>query len=416
MVAALVYTDAEPAILRGIHEAAAFAWMFLGGSAIVYFYLFSEHGAPSRAETTRMATHLALWAVAGAGIVVTLGSGSFTGREYAPYHPVFSVMILTGWMLFAWNVLGRTGGRLRGMPVYVYMWTVSLFLFVVTFTEAHLYLTNWLSDRPIRDLQIQWRANGTMVGAFNQMIYGGVMYLGCRMAGDEDYPHSRLAWMLFCVGVINTFTNYGHHTFHLPQSAWVHWVAFLISMAEVVILAKVCLDILQLLKRPARGEGLQVPDAFLRSTTWWIFALLAMALLISVPPVNALIHGTHVVVAHSMASMIGIDSMILWLGASYILYTALGSDHPVVTGASMRRAVPVINVSLFVFWIAFIVHGLAVGWSRYASPSAVDFSLVLKYFPIAMAASGFLMAFAILWMIGRWTVALHTEGVRTPTA
>ena len=422
MAVALTYTGAEPALrsvgitlqhLRGVHEAAAFGWMFIGGAALVYLYLFSEYGSPTAAETRRLTAHVALWGSAGLGIVITLLAGRFTGREYAPYHPVFSLMIVAGWVLFAWNVLGRTRGRLLGMPVYVYMWTVSLFLFVITYAEAHLYLTDWLAHRPIRDLQIQWRSNGTMVGAFNQLIYGGLMYVGCRMAGDEDYPRSGLAWALFCVGVINTFTNYGHHTFHLPQSAWVHWVAFLVSMAEVVILAKVCVDILGMLARPRFAHGLEVPDAFLRSTTFWLFALLAMALVISVPPVNALIHGTHVVVAHSMASMIGIDSMILWLGVSYAVYVLFGAEHPVVASGAVRRAIVLINLMLGVFWIAFIVHGLAVGWSRYASPSSLDLSLVFKWFPVVMAGSGFVLALAILWMIAVWWRALWGVAVGT---
>ncbi len=415
MASALTYTNLETAVravgltlqhLRGVHEAAAFGWMFLGGSALVYFYLFSTYGSPSADVRRRLIAHSLLWVTAGAGIVLTLLTGRFTGREYAPYHPAFSAMILAGWFLFAWNFFSLTRGRLRGQPTYIYMWSVSLILFVITYTEAHLYLFDWVSDQPIRDLQIQWRSNGTMVGAFNQMLYGTLLYVGCRIAGDEQYPHSRLAWALFSVGVINTFTYYGHHTVYLPQSAWVHWIAFVISMAEIVIFAKLCVDLVLMVRRPRKSDGLRVSDLFLRSTTVWTFLLLGMALVISIPPFNALIHGTHVVVGHSMVSMIGIDSMIIFVGFSFVVYTLLGDKHPVVTGSAVRRVIPGINILLAVLWLSFVVHGLAVGWSRYAGPTALDLSLVFKWFPVVMAVSGVLLGFALLDLVRFWARAL----------
>ncbi|MFQ5844077.1 MAG: cbb3-type cytochrome c oxidase subunit I, partial [Planctomycetota bacterium] len=317
----LAYTGYEPALrsagltlqrLRPVHTASAFGWVFLGGAAVVYFYLHRTFGPPSPSMRRRTICQTALWAAAGVGILATLLAGWSTGREYLGYHPVFSVPILIGWILFAWNYYQRVGISLRGRPVYVYMWSVAIALFVITYVEGHLYLLGFVSDRPVRDLAIQWKSYGTMVGSFNLLAYGSIMYVAGAIRGDDRYAYSRTAFALFCAGVLNTFTNYGHHTYHLPQSAWIHWISFVVSMLETIILLKVFRDLLALRRAAPATDDLRVPDRFVRSATLWTFLMLLLSVAIAVPPLNALIHGTHVVVAHSMGSMIGIDSMILW--------------------------------------------------------------------------------------------------------
>ena len=312
MAAALTYTGFEPVLrslgftlqhFRSVHDTFAFGWVFLGGAAVVYFYLYREYGEPSAAARKRIVWNVILWTVAGVGIVVTLLAGQFSGREYLGHHPIFSLLIIAGWFLFARNYFERSR-RLKGRPVYIYMWSVGILLFFVTFIEGHLYLLDAVSDRPVRDLAIQWKSAGTLVGAFNQIAYGSCMYIACCINGDDKYAYSRPAFALLWVGLLNTFANYGHHTYHLPQSAWIHWISFIVSMLEIVILAKVFLDLLALRRASAATNDFRVSDGFLRSTTAWIFLMLTLSLLISVPPLNALIHGTHVVVAHSMGGLI----------------------------------------------------------------------------------------------------------------
>ena len=261
LVAALVYSRYEPLLssrgvtlqqLRPIHETFAFAWVFLGGIAVVYFYLHNSFGPLTRAARRRVGLQLTLWVGAGTGILFSLAVGQFSGREYLGYHPAFSLLILLGWLLFAWNYFERVGLRLVGQPVYIYMWSVAIPLFVVTFLEAHLFLLDFVSDSPVRDIAIQWKSNGVMVGSFNLLAYGALMYIVGLVRSDDRYAHSRTAFALFCVGVLNTFTNYGHHTYHLPQSPWIHWISFVVSMLEFVILAKLFWDILALRRTQPR--------------------------------------------------------------------------------------------------------------------------------------------------------------------
>ncbi len=415
LAGAVVYTEYEPGLramgvtfqqLRPIHETYAFAWVFLGGVTVVHFFLLSKFGPLGPAARRRFYTQFILWAAAGAGIFITLSLGRFTGREYLGYQPIFSLLILAGWLLFACNYFLLVGFKLSGRPVYIYMWSVAIPLFVVTYVEGHLYLLERVSDQPVRDIALQWKSNGVLVGSFNLLAYGSLMYVVGLIRKDDSYAYSRTAFALFCVGVLNTFTNYGHHTYHLPQTPWIHWIAFVVSMLETIILAKLLFDVLGLRRAPCSPDDLQVPERFVRSATLWTFLMLMVSLLIAIPPLNALIHGTHVVVAHSMGSMLGINSMILLGAFAYAIRRLKGADHPVVNGPRVRGAVPWVNLFLVVFWLAFLTRGLVASMVRYLGPSAPDYSVVVQAFPGLVLISGAGLALSLLWVIGQWVRAL----------
>ncbi|MCZ6598518.1 MAG: cbb3-type cytochrome c oxidase subunit I [Planctomycetota bacterium] len=392
--------------LRPMHESCAFAWVFLGGVTVVHLWLLRTFGPLSPAMRRRMAAMLVLWTVAGVGILVSLLLGHFTGREYLGYHPFFSLLIAAGWILFAVNFYARVGASLRDRPVFVIMWWVAIPLFLITYAESHLYLFETVSVRPLRDLAIQWKANGAMVGSFNLLAYGSLVYVVGALQGSEAYARSRTAFLLLTVGLLNSFTNYGHHTYHLPQSAWIHWISFVVSMLELVILAKVLLDVLALVRRAPEPPEDGLTYAFVRSATLWTFLMLSLSIVIAIPPLNALIHGTHIVSAHVMGSMIGIDSMILWAGMVYVVRCLAGSDHVAVRGRAVRLAIPFLNVSFLVFLVTYLVRGVAAGWSRYAGPTAPDLSSFVAVFPVLMMSAGLVLMGAVLWMLAHWILAL----------
>lgn len=414
LAAALTYTGLEGLLrsagftlqhFRPIHATSAFAWVFLGSAAIVYLFLYRTSGPFSPAVRRRIAWHVGLWTAAGVGIVLTLLGGRFSGREYLGYHPVFAGLIVAGWILFMWNFFGRGDCRLRGKPAYVYMWSVGIPFFLITYTEGHLYLLDFVSERPLRDLAIQWKSAGTLVGSFNLLAYGSLMYIAACISGSERYAHSRTAFALFFIGLLNTFTNYGHHTYHLPQSPWIHWVSFVVSMLETIILAKVFLDLIRMMRGTPSADR-PVADRLIRSGTLWTFLMLVLAIAIAIPPLNALIHGTHVVVSHSMGAMIGIDSMILWAALTCLLEEVVGPDHPTIGGRRFRITIPTINVLLLVFLLAYLARGAVVGWARYLGASAPDPSPLLDAFPLVMALAGLGLAVAVLSMVLQWMGAL----------
>ncbi len=390
---------------RPIHESFAFAWIFLGGVAVVYYYLLSEHGPFGAAERLRFRVQMVLWSLAGAGILVSNLAGRFTGREYGAHEWPYALLIIAGWVLFGWNLYGRVGIDPRKRPVFVIMWMVSIPLFLLAYGESFLWMLDAVGMRPIKDLQVQWRSNGVLVGAFNQLAYGCLMYIGCRIRRDFGYAFCRLAFSLFAVGMLNTLTNYGHHTYHLPQSSWINWISFIVSMLEIAILAKVSMDVAGLTRaKPLEEKDLRMADGFARSTTLWIFLMLFLAMVIAIPPLNALVHGTHVIVAHSMGSMLGIDTMILLACLAYVLRAVAGREHPVVRGQGVAWTVPTLNWSIGIFWVTWITHGATRGLIRYRAANPDKFAFVGDVFPWLMVLSGLAMAGALTWLIGVWAL------------
>lgn len=391
--------------LRPLHTTFASSWLFLGAAAAAYKYLFDTFGEPTPGDMRRFKAHMTCWGLAGLAAVVTLALGITSGREYLGFHPLISAVIWGGWVLFAWTFLAKVRHGFFARPVYVYMWTVGMLLFLWTFAEGHAYLLPFVKHQPVADLQIQWKSCGTLVASFNQMVYGSLIYLAVKKTGDESIAQSKAAFGLLGIGMLNSFTNYTHHTYHLPQSHLVKWVAFSVSMLEIIILVQVFREVTAALRRRRRlyAAPAGVTDGFLTLSKRWNLFLLTLAIAISVPPWNALIHGTHVVMAHAMGSELAIDTYIL-LG--FFAY-ALGEIFPkrevrehLLDGPEMRRVVKGINLCLMALVAALLTSGLTTGYQRFLGRPVPEW---LAGFPYAFVACGLGLAYFLLRLIQLWT-------------
>lgn len=378
---------------HSIHTSFAVAWIYLAALAFLH-EIMHRHRRFSRAERRRITVQLGLWTLAGVGIAVTLAAKIYSGREYVEYHPAFGVLILGGWALFAWNFLLRVWRGFWSAPVYVFMWTISCGLFVFTYAEQNAWRLLPFGRYAVADIQLQWKSLGAMIGSFNLLVYGISMYLGERISGNRAYAQSKMGFALFGVGLLNSFTNYAHHTYHLPQSALVKWIAFVVSMLEVVILTRALFDLL----RPT-GCATAEPtptERFLASAKWWSLGNLVLAILISVPPLNTLIHGTLVVVAHAMGSTIGIDTMVLFAAVSALL-PAAQVERWLVVG---------LNLSLGLLVAALAGHGLVKGYVRYLGLAAPAWQGDLH---VLFVIGGLCSAAIMLVLITRWARALRAR-------
>ncbi|MBI2922355.1 MAG: hypothetical protein HYY18_14980 [Planctomycetes bacterium] len=413
-VAALAYTPLEPILraagltlqhLRPIHETFAFAWVVLGGVAVVYAWLVATGGPLSPAQQFRLTAQNWLWSAAGAGILVTLLAGRFTGREYAGFHPAFAAMILAGWLCFAWNFFGRARLTLRG-PAWVLMWAAAIPLFALSQLESQAWLLDAVSGRPLRDLALQWKANGTLIGAANLLAFGALLQISGRLRGDDAAGRSPAAFALFVLATLAAAADFGHHTFHLPQSAWIHRAGFAVSLLEIAVLAGILLE--GRVRTPA--PDVAVAARFRTSAALWTLFMLGLAVALTIPPLNAMLHGTHVVVAHAMGSLIGIDSMILWMAFAWLLREHAGPAHPTVRCPGIRAAVTFLDASLALFLAALLARGLAAASARALGTAAPDLSPVVAAFPWAMAVFGSAFASVAGWILVRWAVVFARSG------
>ncbi len=395
--------------LRPMHTTFVAAFIFLGGIAVVHRYLEDVAGPMGRAERLRLRVQVVLWAIAGLGIFVSLIAGIFSGREYIGFHPVLSIPIFLGWLCFAWNFFSHLGKGLLGRPVHVTMWAVGVLFFIYTFIEQHAWVMPGVFSDPLVDIRVQWKATGTLVGSFNLFVYGSMYFIACKISGDESYAHSRLAYALFGVGLLNSFTNFGHHTYHLPQSHTVKWISFVISMTEIIILARVVWDIAAMIKARLPGPA-NATQLFMNAAKWWTAFILVTAILISVPPVNALIHGTTVVMGHGMGAEIGIDAMALFAALSWMLSEivsrrGLGDGGlTVLESPRIRRGIIGLNLGAagLVGWLT--ISGLIIGVRRYDGLAPPE--LLSTVSPFILAFFGLVTANFLGNLINAWLLLL----------
>ncbi len=400
--------------LRPVHTAFAASWIFLGGVAVVHRFL-QDHGPPTPAVRLRLRIQVACWAIAGIGMLGTLLLGIGSGREYLGFHPIFSVLILVGWLCYAWNFFLIVGPRFWTGPVYLTMWGVGMIFFIVTFIEQHAYLIPGIFADPLLDLRIQWKATGTLVGSFNLFVYGSVIYIGERISRDTSYGHSKTAYALLGVGLLNSFTNFAHHSYHLPQRELVKWIAFVVSMMEIIILARAVFDLWAVVRNP-EDRAFCAARGFFGAAKWWSCAIVFSAILMSVPPLNAVIHGTYLVTGHAMGAMIGIDSMILlgaiiWILSEHLQAREGEAASEILHTRQVRRIVLGLNVSVaaLVLWLHAV--GLATGVTRATfapNETYVPPAWITAYSGVGMAVTGtFALVFFVLLLMKLWPPAFR---------
>jgi nitric oxide reductase subunit B len=394
--------------LRPIHTAFASAWIFLGGVAVVHRWLQDHGGVASQGDRWRLRIQVLSWAIAGAGILVTLAMGVTSGREYVGFHPIFSAFILVGWLCYTWNFFRVAGPGFFHRPIYLTMWGVGMLFFIVTFTEQHLYLLPAVFGDPVQDLQVQWKATGTLVGSFNLFVYGAIIYISERISGDPTYGHSRVAYALFGVGLLNSFTNFAHHTYHLPQDHVVKWISFVVSMTEIAILTRATFDLWKLVRVRRDDEFCAARGSFAASKHWTVFILFS-SVLISIPPLNAIIHGTYVVTGHAMGATIGIDTMVLlgaviWILGEHLRAREGEAASKVLHTRGARAVVVGLNLSVLTLVVWLHASGTITGITRAAfAPGEVYVppAWLTAWNGILFASTGFLALVFFALLLGR---------------
>ena len=131
---------------------------------------------------------------------------------------------------------------------------------------------------------------------------------------------------------------------------------------------------------------------------------LSPSLVISIPPLNALIHGTHVITGHAMGAMIGIDGMVLFAAFCWLIKDMKSGPESKLTifeASYLRRLVIGLNVgvALLVVWLTF--EGTITGIWRYDELAAPDWlSTIQNYllFFFGLIAVWYLAQLLIVWL------------------
>lgn len=383
---ALPFTQLRPA-----HVSAALFWIITGATAGVLRYKDDVfHRAP---HTLLHRAFLLLWTGTLIAVFAAYGMKRFGGREYWEFPPVLALPLLVAWLLLMADYFRAWVRRTPDPPLYIWMWSTGIVFFLITFIEQNLWQIPWFRDNYMREITVQWKSNGAMVGAWNQMIYGSALYLMTRISGDDGSARGPKAFLFWFLGLSNLMFNWGHHIYNAPTAGWIRHLAYGISMAEWILLINIIRGFKAKLDEHRRHKHLTT-YRFLTGAELWVFLNLFLALLISIPAINLFTHGTHITVAHAMGSTIGINTTILFASVFHIGGAAL--TRPARTGFW------IFNGSLLVFWLCLIGAGLVKGWLT------VTTDMVFQ--SIMEEARPFITGFAISGMglfIGLTLLAVH---------
>ncbi|GAA4334551.1 cbb3-type cytochrome c oxidase subunit I [Flaviaesturariibacter amylovorans] len=399
---------------RPLHVYLVTSWIFTAAQGAVYYFLPRAAGRPLRWPAGAW-LHWALQLLTSAIIVGCFFTGRFGGREYLEFPPALGGLIALSWVPFAVNFFATLRPRYRNAPVYHYSWTVGIVFFFITLSESYLWLVDHFFDNPVRDITVQWKALGSMVGSWNMLIYGCTMFVMSRIKGNEELARSRGAFFFFFLGFTNLLFNWGHHTYVVPAAPWVRNVSYIISMTELVLLAQLLWNFRRSLSE-AQLSFRKLTCRLISLADGWVLLNLTVAIAISVPALNRYTHGTHITVAHAMGATIGINTMLLLASLTYVLQQEKPRALARYLGP-LKRGVTLTNGALLVFWIALVGGGLVKIAGQLESQSFATIMQHCAPFFKLFAGSGLLILVGLTMVIfGLLGVLAAREGRPAATA
>ena len=364
---------------RPLHVSSIVFWILLCSMGAVFVYL-QQHTGKKIFSSRLLQIQLGLFVIDIILILISYCFGVFGGREYWEFNPLLAIPVIAGWILFGYNFI-RSVGNIKNQPVYVWMWITGIVFFLFTFLESYLWIFPYFSRHLVNDMTVQWKSYGSMVGAWNMLIYGSSIYLMEKISGNKQYARSKIAFILYATGLFNLMFNWGHHIYTLPTHHYIQYISYAVSMTELFILGRIIFQWKSTLKAAQKYRH-HMAYRFLWYADIWIFLNLVLAILMSVPAVNVYTHGTHITVAHAMGTTIGINSFLLLGIACDILEDTSVSAR--LNTRLLKKGQQLTNVSLFVFWIALIGAGIVKSKWQMSPIKPAYFELMLQLRPYFM--------------------------------
>ncbi|KXO01180.1 hypothetical protein LS48_01550 [Aequorivita aquimaris] len=349
--------------LRPFHVTSETSWIVLAATGSIYFFIASVEKFELFSRKLQ-SLHFILFLLTGVAIYFSFAFDYTEGREYFAFKPILMIPILLGWVLFGINYFKTLYTNMKGWPVYFWMWGTGIAFMCYHLMEAHFWLFDFFRLNFIKDFAVQWKSTGSFTGSWNMLVYGISIYLMSKIKKDTDVATNKMAFFFYFLGLTNLMFGWAHHTYLLPTQPWIRYVAYAISMTEWIVLASIIYNWKRSVLKVEK-ENHPMAYRFLLATDFWIFINIILALLFSIPAINFFTHGTHITVAHSMGTTIGINTTILF-SALFFIAQHLRPKLKMDTRWVMRGFVA-FNISLFIFFVSLIIAGAKRSYWMYVS-------------------------------------------------
>ena len=332
--------------LRPLHTLFVVSWILLSAIGEIYYYI-----KPINQNLIRI--HFWLFIITGIGIIVSYLTKNFAGKEYLEFPSYFYFPIVLGWILFGINYYKTMLSSFKNWPVYFWMWATGIVFMIYHFTEAHLWLLPYFRDHFVQNISLQWKSGGSYVGSWNMLVYGTSLFVMSKISNDNSYAKSKKAFFFYFLGLTNLMFGWAHHIYIIPTAPWIRYLAYAISMTEWIILFSIIYDWKKRLSTEKKIEY-SIAYKLMLLADFWVFLNIVLALLISIPAINLFTHGTHITVAHSMGTTIGINTLILLSSVTYILE----SNNNLIIVKRIKIGIRLFNISFVFFWISLLLMGI----------------------------------------------------------
>ena len=389
---------------RPLHVYLVISWIFTAAQGCLYYFIPRYSGRPL-AWKGGARLQLYMQALLSAGVIIAFFNGRFAGREYLEFPPLFGILILISWLPFAINFFATVKPNYRNAPVYIWSWSAGIIFFYITMSESYLWLIDYFRNNIVRDVTVQWKALGSMVGSWNMLVYGAAMFTMEKLSGNAASTRKPIPFFFFFLGFTNLMFNWGHHTYIVPAAPWVKQVAYIISMTELLLLGHIIFTWRKTLTR-SQQQYHSLPYRIMGFADGWIFLNLSLAILISIPAINYYTHGTHITVAHAMGATIGINTMLLFAAISHVVQernaSAFNRNKKLLGSGAW-----ITNIALIVFWFAL----LGSGWVKIQGKlEGVSFATMMErsrpFFKLFAGSGVFLMIGLLMMIIAVYRVVL----------
>jgi len=379
--------------LRPMHVSAALFWILLAATGAIYKSLDILTKKSSYPILQKI--HWGLWIFAILGIFYSYATGNFGGREYWEYPPVFAIPIGLAWLFFL-IIFFLKVKSIKKWPVYVWMWMTGIVYFLLIFIENYFWVLPYFRESFIKDMVIQWKAAGSIVGAYNMLVYGTVFFMMERISKKAHTGFNKWAFALFFLSFFNMLFNWGHHLYLVPTNASIHYIGYVVSMTEWVFFIKI---IYNWKKQVTEAEAFYhyYPYRFILAFNFWLFFNLTLALFMSIPVINLYMHGTHFITAHAMGTTIGINTMIL-LAALFFFLVPKKEHHQ---STLLNTGFWGVQISLLVFLLSLMAMGFVKSMWFFEEPQApfAEMMARMKPFTILFILSGMSLFLSFLGVI-----------------
>ncbi|MBX3323118.1 MAG: cbb3-type cytochrome c oxidase subunit I [Phycisphaeraceae bacterium] len=382
-------------IVQPLHTLGALGFLFYGIIALMSVVM-RRHGMRTAGALGWVSTGMGVFLLAAGGSVL-LGWGS--GLEYTSWWmpltvvPAFVAAALAGCV---WIDLRRFVNLSAEGSWLLLMGTLLILLGIVERGAGTM------AREVTRALMVEWHALDTMFAGINVSLYGLAILITSAPGGGRP-----MRPRLLCgVAVFALLSTFGHHHYLSSQPLTFKWLAFGASMLGLLSLWRHVSS----LRRGHHAAATTAATVFFRVATAWTVFAVGTGVLLAVPPINEVLHGTHAIVAHSMGSIIGINVMIVIGG----LASDLPANRYAVQLPVLQRRARWFSAILLALVVVLAASGVVKGVLR-IEHGHQSYQHIVRGLLVPLPAIGLILSLVVIRLMTRIRRCLSGDPPVAPT-